>query len=282
MADTFCGKNCDECTRREQLSCSGCQSGPGRLYGGNCELSKCCRNKGLQACAACGFSESCTILQSRDKQPGYRLKLQEAAQRKKAAFKSRALILGRWLWVLFWVNVAVTIAALMKNNYALNISPHLYLAGQILSVSCLIACGVIVLKLSLADFRYHTAGICYFVVAAARVLEVFSDEVADGQLIWAIIIAIPAAIIGLVGTYNEFHAHSEVLSGVNNTLSEKWLLLWKWYLGCTIAMVGSTILVPFWSTALLLVSSIGVLIIGIIQLVYLYRTANVFRAYSPK
>ena len=46
MAETYCGKVCRECEQKEALSCPGCKLGPGKLYGGDCELAKCCREKG--------------------------------------------------------------------------------------------------------------------------------------------------------------------------------------------------------------------------------------------
>ena len=223
------------------------------------------------------------MLQSRDQQPVYRKKRRDAAERKKAALKSRAQILGKWLWILFWLDMASIFAELLKNQYVFRITPIFYPAGLILTTACSIACGVILLKLSSVEYRYRTAGICALIVAAAQFLEIFSDKITDGQIIWALFIALPAPIIGMVGTYNEFHAHAAVLTGVSSTLSEKWLVLWKWCLGCTLAMVGSILtFIPFFSTVLLLIASIGVLVVGIVQLVYLYRTAKTFQEYAAK
>ena len=50
MAETYCGKSCEECTKKEQLDCSGCKTGPGRQFGGDCELAKCVRDKGHETC----------------------------------------------------------------------------------------------------------------------------------------------------------------------------------------------------------------------------------------
>lgn len=43
-------KNCDECTYKAELFCSGCQSGPGRVIRGDCKLARCCREKGHETC----------------------------------------------------------------------------------------------------------------------------------------------------------------------------------------------------------------------------------------
>ena len=31
MAETYCGKSCAECSKRDILNCPGCKAGPGRL-----------------------------------------------------------------------------------------------------------------------------------------------------------------------------------------------------------------------------------------------------------
>ena len=50
MAETYCGKSCAECTKKEELNCMGCKTGPGRPFGGDCELAKCVRDKGHETC----------------------------------------------------------------------------------------------------------------------------------------------------------------------------------------------------------------------------------------
>ena len=71
--------------------------------------------------------------------------------------------------------------------------------------------------------------------------------------------------------------------GADNDLSEKWLKLWKWFIRCMLGMIGSVILLliaPFPGSILLLAASIGLAVVSIAKLVYLYRTAKVFRGYS--
>ena len=56
MAETYCGKSCAECTKKEQLNCSGCKAGPGRQFGGDCELAKCVRDKGHETWVSRGIA----------------------------------------------------------------------------------------------------------------------------------------------------------------------------------------------------------------------------------
>lgn len=282
MAETYCGKSCDECSHKELLNCPGCKAGPGRQFGGDCELAKCCREKGHETCDTCGFNRSCTTLQRRDQQPQYRKMKIESEQRQKELLANRALTLGKWLWILFWLVVPATIAGIMKTENVMNVSPGIYLTGQILNAVCSIAYGTILLKLSSVEDRYHIAGICTLITAGVSILIAFLFGASKAPT-WSLIITLPAAVVGLIREYNEYNAHSSVLMGADNELSEKWTNLWKWFIRCTLGMIGSVVLVliaPILGAILLIVASIGTVIVSIAKLVYLYRTAKVFREYS--
>ena len=101
MAETYCGKNCSECSKKEQLNCSGCKAGPGRQFGGDCELAKCIRSKGHESCDTCSFKGNCGTYRNRDSMPDYRIRKIEAEEMRKAAIAKRAPMLGKWLWIIF-------------------------------------------------------------------------------------------------------------------------------------------------------------------------------------
>ena len=76
--------------------------------------------------------------------------------------------------------------------------------------------------------------------------------------------------------------HSKVLSGVYNELSEKWEVLWKWYIGLFLGMFGCIIvmlIIPVLGAIAILGYAIGTIVVSILKLVYLYRTAKIFREY---
>lgn len=97
MSETYCGKSCVDCTQKESLNCPGCKAGPGRQFGGDCELAKCVRVKGHETCDTCGFKGNCGTLRSRDRMPDYRIRKIEQEEMRKAAIAKRAPILGKWL-----------------------------------------------------------------------------------------------------------------------------------------------------------------------------------------
>ena len=281
MAETYCGKSCEECTKKEQLNCSGCKTGPGRQFGGDCELAKCVRDKGHETCETCGFKGNCGTLRSRDNMPDYRRRKIEAEEVRKAAIAKRAPILGKWLWIIFWLIIPGTIGSLMANESTAKILPGLYMPGQIINAICSLTYGAILLKLGSEEDRYRTAGICALIaggVSAVVAMITGTGEEAD----WTLLFTLPAAVVAMVGEYNEYMGHSAVLSRVDNELSEKWEVLWKWYIGLFLGMFGCIIvmlIIPVLGALAILGCAIGTVVVSILKLVYLYRTAKIFREY---
>lgn len=281
MAETYCGKTCLECGQKDTLNCPGCKAGPGRQYGGDCELAKCCRDKGHQECSTCGFSGNCGTLRSKERIPDYRIRSIEVEKERRAAIAKRAPILGKWLWILFWLFIPSSIASLMTNENITVLLPRLYIPGLVLSAICSVAYGAILIRLTSEEERYRTAGICALIGGAVSILIACISGGAEIPS-WTLVISIPAAIVSFVGEYNEFTAHSIVLGGVDNDLSDKWSALWKWYIGMYCAMLGSLLVIvisPILGLLVTLAAAIGLIVVSILKLVYLYRTAKLFREY---
>lgn len=278
MAEAYCGKSCADCSQRESLNCPGCKAGPGRQIGGNCDLAKCVRSKGHETCETCSFKGNCGTLRSRDHQPDYRKRRAEAELQQKRAAARRAPFLGKWLWILFWLVVPGTIAGLMTNEAVMEVGPSVYFTGQILSAVCSFAYGFILVKLSSEEDRYRTAGIFTLICTGVSLLA----ELAFNGAAWMLIMMIPAVIVGLVGEYQEYMAHSAVLGGIDNDLSAKWENLWKWQIGLFLGMFGCILLmliIPVFGAIAVIGASIGLIVVGILKLVYLYKTAKAFRDY---
>ncbi len=203
----------------------------------------------------------------------------EIYQQQKDITATRAAVLGKWLWILFWLFVPVNIAGLLKTDKVLDLSPGLYIAGQVLSVSCSVVYGAVLVRLSSAEKKYHTAGLLVLISAAASALfAVFSGT---GKVpVWAQSFNL---IIGMISSYAECAAHSSVLAGVDNRLSEAWDMLRKWYLYCAIGTAGGVLLIlmlaPLLGLLVSLAALLGVLVLSIISIVYLYQTAKACRNY---
>ena len=281
MAETLCGKSCDECNKKEQLNCSGCKAGPGRQFGGDCELAKCVRSKGHETCDTCGFKVNCGTLRSRDSMPDYRIRKIEAEAMRKAAIAKRAPMLGKWLWIIFWLVIPSSIGSIMAHETTAKILPGLVMPGQIINTICSLTYGAILLKLGSEEDRYRTAGICALIAGGVSAVVAIITVAAE-EATWTLLFTLPAAVVAMVGEYNEYMAHSAVLSGVDNELSEKWEVLWKWYIGLFLGMFGCIIvmlIIPILGAIAILGCAIGTIVVSILKLVYLYRTAKIFREY---
>lgn len=278
MAETNCGKSCVECTYREELNCPGCKAGPGKPYGGECELARCCRGKGHEVCQTCNLQNGCNHYRGRERMPEYRLRHIQAQKAHYEAVSKRAPVLGRWLWILFWLMVPTNIAGLMTDDNVVKLLPQLYTPGVILEAACALAYGLILLKLSGIEEKYRTAAICTMITGGISLLLSALPSGDTGSLL----LAIPSAIAAIVGVCYEFPAHSKVLEGVDNDLSDKWMGLRKWYiisLALTLGSILVILIIPVLGLLVLLAGGISALVVTITKLVYLYRTAKVFRAW---
>lgn len=284
MAETYCGKSCAECTKKEELNCMGCKTGPGRQFGGDCELAKCVRDKGHETCETCSFKGTCSTLRGCENMPDDRRRKLEAEAARKAEAAKQAPILGKWLWLIFWLIIPGSIGSLLTDRTIIQYMPGLHFPGQIINTICFIIYGVALLKLAGVDNRYKKAGVYLLISGGVSVVEALVVGTANAAQTppWTLLLTIPAAIIALIGEYNEYMGHSAVLSGVDNELSEKWEVLWPWYIGLFLGMFGCILVMliaPVLGAIAILGCAIGIIVVGILKLVYLYRTAKIFREY---
>lgn len=272
MSETYCGKLCTECTQKETLACPGCNAGPG----GTCTIAKCCRQKGHENCSTCSFRASCNLQLQKEIMPRQRQALLQVKAAKAASLTKRATFYSKWLWPLFWLVIPSTIAGIMTNDTIIKYFPALFFPGAILQTASTLAYGAILLKLSQEEDMYRIPGILR--LGCGALVGIF-DLLLGMPLSSVIVLALPAAIANLVSEYMEITAHSGILADLDGALSEKWSALWKWrirlyggLLGCVLLVLISRVL----GLLALIAVLIGLAVIGVLKLVYLYQTANVF------
>ena len=139
-----------------------------------------------------------------------------------------APLLGKGVWILFWMFIPSILANIMSNETLIEWAPVLYLPGQTLQIACLVIYNLVLLKMSPAERRYRNAGICGMISAGITVVLLFIPGSGE-SVAWTALLAFPAAIVAFVGEYYEYTGHAEVLSGADLILSEKWKTLWRWY-----------------------------------------------------
>lgn len=271
---TYCGKSCDNCTKKEQLACPGCRMGPGRQWSGTCEIAKCCQQKNHATCDTCTDARMCGKRRRRDGMAEQRIRKLAVEAQQKEELARKAPFLGKWLWVLFWMIVPSIVAGLIGNDTVVGWVPALRWPGEILGILCSLARCLILFKLAREEERYRTAGILILIAAA---VDVVTAGMSGG---WTLLLTLPAAVVGLVGQYHLYMSHAEVLRGVDSELAEKWRKLWKWFIGILCATIGGIIfilLAPGLGLLVVLAALIAELVVSILELVYLYRTAKCFR-----
>ncbi len=285
MSETYCGKICEECTHKERIGCLGCKPGQGTAATGECDLAKCCKGKGHSTCDTCSFHTTCGTLRGRGNEPEYRLRKMaieaEIKAEREAELARRAPFLGKWLWLLFLLVIPGVLAGIMTDDNVVQWIPALYIPGLILDVCSTVAYGLILLKVSKEEAHYRTAGICSLVAGGISALVAVISV--SSVVTWTLILTLSAALVGMFGEYHEYMGHAAVLHNLDDELSEKWCKLWKWFIGTFAAMFGSVIvtaIIPVLGLLALLAASIGVIVMSVWKLVYLYQTAQVFREYD--
>ena len=284
MAENYCGKSCSTCDMREVLCCPGCKSGPGRPFGGDCELARCCREKNHESCDTCTQKPACGKYHSADSMADYRLKKQTADRAARETAENRVAVLGKWLWAYFWLLIAMQLPGILTNEQVKEVLPELALVGEVLKLLLSLAVVGIFFKMSVSNIRYRKAGICLLLAAVVECLTALffgAKQMPAGTLL----ITVPAMIVSFVGEYNEYVTHSEVLTHMDDMLAERWLRLWKWYIILFCAILGSLVLaflLPILSVLLVLTSTIGLVVVAIIKLTYVYRMAKMFRTYAQR
>ncbi len=281
MAESYCGKSCAECREFTEQRCPGCKDGPGAAWSGDCTIAGCCRSKDHANCETCTQLPSCRLNAGRYDMPGERRQRGELAAQRRERAAAHAKRLSRWLNLLFWLVIVRIIVVLIGNDTVQELAPGLYWPSLVLGWLYSACYGAILLILSPANARYRTAGAILLAVTAVDVASVFAVD-PDGPFI--ILAGLAVVILQLVGEYNELYGHSEVLEGVDDGLSENWRYLWKWQVYAFIAIIGGALLAAAFAIIGLicvLLGTIALLVVSVMKLVYVWRTAKAFKKIVP-
>lgn len=192
-------------------------------------------------------------------------------------------LLARWTSVLFWLVIVSVIVDLLTSENISEIFPALNFAGQILKKAAAVGYGIILWIISSESVYYRNAAICQFIFAVLGIILIPVSGESD------FLVAVPAAlvsvVIGMTGVYYEINGHTEVLQDVDLVLSEKWHRLWKWYIGTSLGLIAGTVftvLIPLLGMLLVLASTIGMLVVSVLKIVYIYKMSRAFRAYTAR
>ena len=148
------------------------------------------------------------------------------------------------------------------------------IVGLFLSDIAMLVYGGVLIAMGKAYSSYKTAGLC---LLGATVLNIVSGLISeDGSSI----LSLPAAVLSLAAIYIEIQCHAEVLVGIDDEQSTKWLKLWKYMVIAYAVLIGSIILVLILlpvGTIVALCAAIALIITSIMKIVYLYRMDNTIK-----
>lgn len=193
--------------------------------------------------------------------------------------------LEHWLSRLFWVLIVLTIANVFSGESMEEMSSGVYTFFTVVGGVCAVLYAVILLKLSSEEELYRKSA--YYWIAAAVIVFVSIVAMVVGELLGGfgialgLLLLIAATVVSIIGEYYEFRAHANVLQEFDVVFSEKWQKLWKYYLGMTIGMLVATIamvLIPLLGMIAVVVFTVGLLVVSVLKLVYIYQMAKLFRA----
>lgn len=268
MEQTYCKKNCGQCGYKAELNCPGCKEGPGRPVMGQCEIARCVQEKGYENCDKCGYMTNCFRRTSRVDTPA-------------VLRGNRSAFLSKWMMVLFLLFIPNRIGNFLTEDFVVSAAPGLYFVGEIIVIVSRIAYGAVLLKMNRVAQGYSTAGVCTILTMVIYGLVTFLVGTAEPP-VWAALLIFVSAIVGLVAEYHEYMGHATVLYGVNQELSGKWRTLWSWNIGLFVGVWVCTVLavlIPLLGALGLLGSAIGLLVVSIMKLVYLWQSAQYFKTY---
>lgn len=226
---------------------------------------------------------------------------------KAAWLKEHAPTLAKWLMVLFWLGIARFVCNGFENT--IKLPKYVPVTGLVLSAATYLISLLQIFaawKLQKAERKFrmlaliNAASTVFLAITQvtlggadpAVIAGIVSDRTqrAGVQALVAVLLALALGLAAVV-YYFEMTAFHNVTRYVDEELAEKWLKLRTWMIGLTAATFAAILLGiliagnPFayfngWGTVILLLavpSSLGMLVCSVILMVYLYRTAKLFK-----
>lgn len=193
--------------------------------------------------------------------------------------------LEHWLSRLFLVLVALTVVNTFSGDGMADFFPGLHTFCILAGVIFAVLYAVILLKLSSEEALYRKSAYYWFgssvlIILGTAVMYV-GGSVSNLGLLLGAIIMVASTVFSLIGEYYEYYAHANVLQEFDADFSAKWIKLWKVYLGMTIGTVLATpvmSLIPLLGTIAVVFFSVGLLVISVLKILYLYKMVELFRA----
>ena len=191
---------------------------------------------------------------------------------------------GKYFSYIFWLLIPREIAGLMTNQRIGGSVPALLAAGTVISALCIAAEAYFLWQLKDQNEGYKTAAILYMAGAVVSVFSGLAARPSNNSIGLTILAGIANPAIGLAEVHFTNTAHSEVMSEPSPELSARWLQLRKYMFIAVGLTLGSLILlfIPVIAAFGALAGAIMTVVVSIMSLAALYRSAQVCKTYVPK
>ncbi len=193
------------------------------------------------------------------------------------AIVSRAPLMAKWLMTMFWANIAHIIINFIKIESSV---VYTTIQNILIAICSLVIC-LSLFKMRGEDERYGRAALFQLIPLVINLIPTLVMD-SYNTLVWlSVLVSLIAAVLTLLATYNEFHAHSCIVGSLDSELGDRWQKLWVWQIigiAGTFVSLLLTVLAAGLGAVLVLIVAIYVLVIQIIYLVTLYRSAKAYRA----
>ncbi len=181
----------------------------------------------------------------------------------------KCAFLGKWIRLLF----LLIIPSIIGTAIGLFPFPISIVGNSILTLTW-ITYGVILIMLARYSDNYKIAGICSLINSVFSFIAIFLDESSSFYLLLVMLDIVPS----FFSEFKEYASHSEVLTGIDDELSEKWKKLLYLYV---VSMLGlHTVHFGGLGYLIALASFAVYMPVKIVKLIYLRRTAAAFRDYD--
>ena len=188
---------------------------------------------------------------------------------------------AKWFLVLFWLAIVLEVCGIFTSIELFSKFEIFVNSAKIIETIFVLAYGAVMLRLSKFESRFMTAGVLTIIIGLISLLMWHLEKMVVLEN-WAPVLILPASILGLISTYNEFTACADIVYVISEDCYLDWLLLRKLYFGAMIGYIACIVLqiiAPVIGLIGLVVCSIVIIVVCVLRLVALRRTMLAFRYY---
>ncbi len=181
--------------------------------------------------------------------------------------EARAAIMAPVLWKIFWLMVAANVLSLLSF-----VPATLRFATLFTQVAALLV-GMLIITLQTVDRRFRTAGMFAATSAVLQLAGTLLGEDATTAMTLA------ASVCSLFAVFFEFNTMAVIVGQSDAQLGCRWKNLWKYRMIALCVSMASSLLVlvsPVMTTVVVMGVTFVVLVLGVMQMVYYYKTARLY------